>query len=170
MKPKDCPLKPDELPVEDKYFKPDLEISDRFQAYSAELLRVSLAGVAAVGFFFDKLVQFLNFQQQLWGNFTVKGMLILSLIFLAASSALALAHRYLSSDGMSYHLTFIRLARAAESEKDNDRKDCLKARAGRERKWRNRFFNACEILLGASALALGIGAFCLVISFAYGLK
>src|SRR5690242_15344849 len=128
MKPEDCPLKPDELLVEDKYYKPDLEISDRFQSYSAELLRVSLAGVAAVGFFYDKLNQFLNFTQQFWGNFTVKGMLILSLISLATSSALALVHRYLSSDSMAYHLTFIRLARAAESEKETARKDCLEAR------------------------------------------
>jgi uncharacterized membrane protein YfcA len=170
MKSADCTLKPDELPVEDKYYKPDLEISDRFQAYSAELLRVSLAGVAAIGFFFDKLSQFLNFPQQFWGNFTVKGILILSLISLATSSALALLHRYLSSDSMAYHLTFIRLARAAESENDENRKKCLKARARTEKKWRDRFFSACEILLGASAFALGIGAFCLVIGFAYGLK
>jgi len=170
MKPEDCRLKPDELPVEDKYYKPDLEISDRFQSYSAELLRVSLAGVAAVGFFYDKLNQFLDFQQRVWGNLTVKGMLILSLISLATASALALAHRYLSSDSMSYHLTFIRLARAAESENIQDRKDCLRARARGERKWRNRFFNTCKILLGGSAFALGVGAFCLVIGFAYGLK
>jgi hypothetical protein len=168
---KKCPLRSEELLVEEKYYKPDLEITDRFQAYSAELLRVSIAGVAAVGFFYEKLEKFLDFTQHFWGFFTVKKILIGSLISLATSSALALAHRYLSSDSMAYHLNHIRLAQAAESEEgDKVRRECLSTRARHERKWRNRFLRTCEILLGASAVTLAAGAFCLVIGFAYGLK
>jgi hypothetical protein len=166
---KKCPLKSDELPVEEKYYKPDLEISDGFQAYSAELLRVSLAGVAAVGFFYEKLDKFLNFAQPVWAGFTVKKMLIGSLMSLATSSASALVHRYLSSDSMAYHLNYIRLDQAAKSAV-GERKKCLDNEASRERKWRNRFFKICEILLGASAITLAVGAFCLVIGFGYGLK
>ena len=166
-----CFLTPEELPVEEKYYKPDLEISDRFQAYSAELLRVSLAGVVIVGYFYEKLYLFLDFKQSFWNYFTVRDALIWSLLFLASSSALALAHRYFTSNSMSYHLSYIRYEVAAQNENsDTCRKESLHEKANIEKGWRYRNLKGCERLLSASATALGLGTFCLVLGFAYGLR
>jgi hypothetical protein len=39
-----------EIALDEKYYKPDLEVTDRYQTFSTEMLRLSLLGIAALGF------------------------------------------------------------------------------------------------------------------------
>ncbi len=81
----------------------DFALLDRYQAFSAEILRLSLAGFAAVGLFLN-----INAKDAAGGAIAkavLYGLgsrifLVTTLILLALSAAAALAHRYFSSDSM----------------------------------------------------------------------
>ena len=42
--------------VDENRYKPDLELMDRYTAFSAELVRLSLLGIAGLGFYLKEFV------------------------------------------------------------------------------------------------------------------
>lgn len=107
---------------EDRY-KADLALLDRYQMFSAEILRLSLAGLAAVGFF-------LNIGEKAAGarviaallcNGVPKVLLIASIVLFALSSACALGHRGVSSDSLYYDLKIARGSIEAENFKQRQK-------------------------------------------------
>ena len=45
-----------EVPVEEESYKADLEVTDRYQNFSTELLRVSLLGIGVFGFLLKEVI------------------------------------------------------------------------------------------------------------------
>lgn len=80
-------------------FESDLALLDRYQAFSAELVRISLLGVGLVGFFFTK--------PEVRNDLSTIASTVAAGAF-AFATALALGHRYFSSDGIHYHLKSLR--------------------------------------------------------------
>ena len=135
-------------------FKADLDILDRYQAFSGELLRMALLGVAGVGFLItspavkgeggkDPLVS-------LEGGGT-KSLLCASLMSLGCCVASCLLHRFFSTESMSFHLSLLR--RAEKSAAPSEEKDIMKlVRAGRDKNFRR---STRTIYLAAGSLFLG---------------
>ena len=164
-------LKAADLPLDESLYKSDMDVTEKYQAFSSEILRIALIGIAAIGFFYDKLGAHFLFNKIILISLTVKDMLIASLILLAISSSFSLAHRYYSSDSLAYILSSLRYAKAADNELlDLDRKAHFFTKAEIERKMRNRLFKRCKYYLAISTISLALGGFFLVISISYGLK
>lgn len=128
--------------IEKEFYEADVAMLDRYQAFSGELLRVSLLGIGVVGFFAEKLAAALG------KSMIVKGAAWCAVGGFAAAMAFALAHRYFSTDGMFYHLRAVR--RESQGKDSND-----------EREDRNRIFARSGQYLGASALCFGFGVIAL---------
>ncbi len=135
--------------------KHDWELLDRYQAFSAELVRMSLAGIAAVGF----LVTALAGKESL---LKISGVPPTSLVGIAVclfalglSAGTALAHRFVSSDSMAYHISLLRMQLRGKADDD----------ISKERLARNRRLKLSGTLLLVSGLSLSIGALALAVSF-----
>ena len=139
-----------EVEVDHTQFHLDIEVADRFQAFSRELLRLILASIGVVGV----LIEVLDIQEsQDW----IKVLVALALVVLGIGVAFSLSHRYLGPDAVACHLAFLRLkARQGEC-------DAMKAR--RERDDRNTCLKWAPRVLTAASIALGIGAALLGVAF-----
>lgn len=94
--------------VSDKTFPNDVVISDRYQTFSAELLRLSLLGITGIGFLVVNI--FLKCEsRQIVNDGSFIGFLSASLFFLGLSAAGALFHRWASTDSIAEQLSLIRL-------------------------------------------------------------
>jgi hypothetical protein len=144
---------PPDIPVEG--LKHDWEMLDKYQAFSTELLRMSLAGIGAVGFLVtalagkDSLLKITGIPPaSRWG-------MGLALLALGLSAATALGHRYVSSDSMACHISMLRRDLRGRPKVDIDS----------ERKLRNRRFKQSGMLLLLSSCLLGVGGLSLAFSF-----
>lgn len=165
------PLKVKDLgEIEVPASKHDFDLSDRYQNFSAEMLRLSLLGIAGVGFLIANVL--LNLlpkdpnQQAGRPHLSTSapifsGLAAASLICLGLSSAASLAHRYLATDGLAYHLKSLRLIVRKRAE-DEDR--VRKEKAGRRL-----VFKLGTWSLIAAAVLLGLGAILLALAFVFGL-
>ena len=97
-----------EISVPAEYFQVDLELLDRYQAFSSELLRLALAGVAVIGFLITSIIgneRFAVVDQLSW----FKILAFASAVMLCLSAAASLGHRYFATDGVYYHIKAVRL-------------------------------------------------------------
>ena len=146
--------------VSDKTYPNDVIISDRYQKFSAELLRLSLLGIAGIGFLVVNIL-LKDESGQIVKDNSFMGFLSASLVFLGLSAASALLHRWLSTDSLAEHLMLIRLEKR-KAEGDVERIN--KARAKRKRQ-----FKLSGLTLLFSSLFLWLGAVCLSLSFIFGI-
>ncbi len=142
-------------------YKADLELHDRYIGFSSELLRLALAGMAALAALAGLLTPFKDKSViPLTTAFVWSASLALGFLTLAA--ACALAHRFYASDGMYHHFRAIKLLILAERQgtPSGDHAD-LQHEASLDEEVRNGRFRASGWLMLASAmlLALGIAAF-----------
>lgn len=142
-------LTKDDLKIEESIYKPDLEILNKYQEFSSELLRVSLIGIAAIAFFYEKHDgHMFSLDIIIWTFISVKCMLITSLFFLSLSSFCALMHRYFSTDSVTYMISSLRYANAETIEiLDLKRKNYYKYEAEKERKKQKKLFKLCRYLI-----------------------
>ncbi len=75
---------------------------ERYQGFSAELLRLSLLGIALLGFFIDKVVSQEHFTEN--SKFWMLVFLGIAAALFACAAASALAHRYYATDGIFFRL------------------------------------------------------------------
>jgi hypothetical protein len=146
----------------ERTFEHDLAISDRYQQFSAELLRLALLGITAIAFLITNILlravpgsdQTVEPILPLHKGF--KPFITATLICLGISVALALLHRYFSSDSMAAHLRSLRLElRQAQGDTE---------KAEQERRKRGIGFTTSFWLLVTSGIFLWLGAVALIIS------
>lgn len=128
----------------------DLAIQERYQAFSAELLRISLLGLSVVGFAVSKVLfpDADGAPIDLGAGITLA--LVASLVGFGISAAAALIHRYSSVDSLSWHVQSLR--RDLRGTPDDARL------AGKEQQRRYRQFLRSRKALRVSASALGLSA------------
>ena len=91
--------------MEETTYKHHFELLDRYQAFSAEVLRLSLATIAAFGFFLGiEHGEGLTIAHQMVSHTGPRWLIGSGLVALVISAAAALAHRYVSADAMYYIL------------------------------------------------------------------
>jgi hypothetical protein len=125
-------------------FKNELDLLDRYQGFSSEILRIALLGLSALGaLVFTLLPAKLEAgKTQIQISIEAKWFLLLSAVLFGLASAFSLAHRYLSTDSTANHLLVLRL-------------ETLKLNPSETRKERNLLFlwSSRSLLLAPSALA-----------------
>lgn len=109
-----------EVSLEESTYKADLEVTDRYQNFSAELLRAALLGIGVFGFLLKEVI--LNEKGQanyLHPFISARSWFVGGLAGLAFSAAFALAHRYVSSDCIAYQIRYLRLKSARDEALKN---------------------------------------------------
>jgi len=134
------------VPLDENSYKPDIELLERYHAYSAELLRLSLAGLGVIGFLVtSKLVTYS----------AVKICLALSVILFGVSAGGALGHRYLSSDGIHHLMKAVRLSKLRNLDEKRIKDQDSQMKEKYERSWKYLRLSCVSLALGAMAIALG---------------
>jgi hypothetical protein len=96
-----------ELDVSETRYKADLELHDRSQSFSSELLKLALGGITVVGFL---LANFPKGQlEQSLKDIPVRVLFSATVIAFALSVAAALLQRFYASGAMFHHLQVIKL-------------------------------------------------------------
>lgn len=139
----------------------DLDLADRYQAFSAELLRLSLVGIAAYGYLAKQLLSpesdptavVVRLLDSRWP-------LVLGLAAFSISASCALAHRYCSTDVIA-HMAYISRHRALAIAGNTE----SARRADKERPLLRRDLKSSGALLLASSLFLAIGFITAAASF-----
>lgn len=144
---------PPDIPVEG--LKHDWTLLDRYQAFSAELLRMSLAGIAAVGFLVTALAGKESLLKIPELPMTSQWGMAVSLVAFGLSAGTALAHRFLSADSMACHISLLRMRLRGRAKTEV-------AREKAARDWRLKSSGALLLISGSF---LSVGAFALVVAF-----
>ena len=146
----------------------DFALGQRYQAFSAELLRLSLLGIAGYGFLLAELppadaVKSAAFFGHLRGNVSLLGA---GLGVLGAASGAALAHRFFSTDCLSHQIVILRLLQRKEAaDLTPPEKAQMETRLDEERMAQLSDLRRCSILLKVSAVLLFLGAGLTVMAF-----
>ena len=143
-------------PIEPKTFGHDLEVSDRFQKFSEEILRLSLAGVAGIGILLVNCLTSgeahrLSMPQAVKQNRLI---LLASLACFGTAALAAVAHRLVSTYSLALHLLILRL------DLRGGARDAT--RAGEKRRSRDKYLRLGWVSLSAGGIFLVLGATTLV--------
>ena len=122
--------------LDEKEFKAELELFDRFQSFSAELLRLSLGGIAVVGFLFEKAAK-------------INGQVRWSIFCFALGVLFALCYRYTLTEGLRFYLEGLRCEPRSEKSLQS----------------RHKWLSFCMVCKIASAVSLATGAALLAFGF-----
>jgi hypothetical protein len=160
-----------DVELSEETFKADFDLTSFYQAFSAELLRLSLLGIAGYGFLLSELLpKQEGFSANLWdidNSERYTWMLGIGVVCLGLSAAAALAHRFFSTDCLSHQITILRLLKRSASPNwtEEERKIDVE-RLGRERDEQHADLRRCRRLLVASASLLFLGAIAVALTFA----
>jgi hypothetical protein len=143
------------IDLPDGRYRADLDLHDRSLQFSAELVRLALAGIAVVGFLVTKLPD--QGLHVVFADRLLKTLLSASLVALAASAGLALLHRFFAGGAAFHHLQVIKLLVLNDSSNEQELQDALKHRTALFLRC-HRFLTLASVLLVAGAALLG-GAF-----------
>jgi len=91
---------------QDRY-RADIDLHERSIQFSAELVRMALAGIAVVGFLVAQLPEHLR--SVVFNTLRLKALLSGSVIAFAASAGFALLHRFFAGGAAFHHLQVIKL-------------------------------------------------------------
>lgn len=139
-------------PLEEKNYKGHLELLDRYVAFSSELVRMSLLGLAAIGFYLKEFVASPNApitDPIGWFNL----LLGFAGFLLAIAVACGLLHRYYATDGFAFHLNALRLSVQGGSADEEEKE----ASQGTEQyQLAHSWLVSCECAVGAGIGVLGV--------------
>lgn len=133
---------------EDKY-KAELQLVDRYQSFVAELLRLSLLGIAVFGFIYTRQI----FQGLGPWEYPAKILAALSIIAFGISALSALAFRYFAVEGARYYIEALRFLPTNVNLPTNVKRAEESLHARMKKIYLARITKLC------SAVSLGVGGF-----------
>ena len=91
--------------INEKDYKPDFELADRYINFSSEILRLSLLAMTGVG----ALIIF-SLEKGATSKLSLSNMnlFFFSLLFFALAAGASLSHRFFATDSLSYHIAYLR--------------------------------------------------------------
>ena len=154
-----------DIEIAEGVYSPDFAIVDRYQAFSAELARLSLVGVAGYGFLISQLA---SKQPDTFGTVlrSQTSVLMFGVTFLGLALALALRHRFASTQCLYDQVTILRsLQRLASDQWTDDEKTAERLFLERVRHKQHQAAKLCHYGLMAGGLALTVGFVAVVVAF-----
>jgi len=161
------------LPLEKEEYEADFAVVDKYQSFSAELLRLSLLGLAGYGFLIANIV--LKATSGAQGEMLLRvflqtstiSVLSIGAVALGIAAATALGHRYFATDCITHFVRRLRAGKryAALPEGDTNRA-ALAHVVMQEQNSLERDVRLCRWLLVSASLFLIVGAACVALSFA----
>ena len=134
--------------LEEKRYKAEMELAERYQAFTAELLRLALLGIAAFGFLYKEA--FLEFDASQHPDVNIlaaKSRAACGIALFGLTSILALLFRYCSSETVRLYLEGLRYTEAG-----------AEAKAAQKLLCRGRLVYVCMASKAGAALFLASGA------------
>lgn len=154
--------------IQEDSYKVDLAVLERYQAFSNEILRLALLGMAGYGF----LISNIALSTSKSGEYAFlplitlnKGLLTVGVIALALAAATALGHRYFSTDCLTHFVRRVRLSQSIEGMPETAEKLTAEQIIKHEEISLDRDLWWCKWLLLASCLLLVVGAACVAFAF-----
>ena len=117
------------LDVPESRYKADLELHDRSQSFSSELLKLALAGIAVVGFLLANLPK--SQLEHALNDTSVRLLFSAAVVAFALAVGAALLQRFYASGAMFHHLQVIKLLMLPESVSEDDVKENLAIRTAK---------------------------------------
>jgi hypothetical protein len=129
--------------LDEGQYRAELELVDRYQAFVAELLRLSLAGIAVFGFLYEYLV---SSESPIIANVLAA----FGVLMFGISAASALVFRFFATEGARFYIEALRFtpANAGSEQKERARKS-LDIRDAKVR--------ICRTSKGIAAVTLAFG-------------
>jgi len=157
------------LEIKEDVYKVDLAVLDRYQSFSAELLRLSLLGITGYGFLITNAVfkASTSSAAQTVPRYVLDYLLPIGVVVLALSAMSALGHRYFSTDCITHYVRRIRQMKKRDEPSDSDIDlEKLNKTIENEELSLLKDLNRCRWLLLLSVIFLIVGAVCVAWSFA----
>jgi len=155
------------ISIDEDTYKVDLAVVDRYQAFSAELLRLSLLGITGYGFLLSQIV-FKGSESTLFlHSLSNYGWLLgLGVFVLGLSSAFALGHRYFSTDCITHYVRLLRIQKQYSGLSENDPSMVkLEGALDYESKSLRTDLKRCKWLLVLSSILLFFGVIAIAVTF-----
>jgi hypothetical protein len=141
-----------QLEVPETRYRADMELHDRSQVFSSELLKLALAGIAVVGFFLANIPD--EYRKRVFEHAVMGWLLIGCVVGFAGSVGCALWHRFLAGGANFHHLQYIKLLMIKASNPD----PLVESTLRHDWKLRGVKFHQCHRFLVGSAVLLFISA------------
>ncbi|HMO49805.1 MAG TPA: hypothetical protein PKE26_02095 [Kiritimatiellia bacterium] len=135
-------------------YRADMDLHDRFQTFSGELLKIALGGLAVIGFFIALYVDRENSPSMVG---CIETYLFWASLLFAAAGAFCMIHRFLASNGMFHHILVIKLLIVDPHPDDSN--------IIAEETTRNLKFKLSEMALKISAILIIGAGFLLALTF-----
>ena len=143
------------LDVPEVRYKADLELHDRSQAFSSELLKLALGGIAIVGFL---LANFPASQlQQSLKDIPIRVLFSATVVAFALSATASLLQRFYAGSALFHHLQVIKLLLLGDTSPESEVDMNLSIRTTK--------FLQAHSLLRSAAILLVIAALLLSVAF-----
>ena len=143
------------LDVPETRYKADIELHDRSQAFSSELLKLALGGIAVVGFLLANFPK--GHLEHSMNDVPVRVFFSASVVAFALSVAAALLQRFHASSAMFHHLQVIKFLMLEDASLETAIENDMRRRT-------TKFYHA-HTLLKRAAWLLVIAALFLSIAF-----
>ncbi|MDP1679115.1 MAG: hypothetical protein Q8L02_03170 [Candidatus Nitrotoga sp.] len=143
------------LGVPEVRYKADLDLHDRSQAFSSELLKLALGGIAVVGFLLAHFPE--ERLERILDDMAVGVLFSASVVAFALSVASALLQRFYASGAMFHHLHVIKLSLLEDPSAETEIADHMQIR--------KRKFMQAHSLLKTTAWLLVVAALLVSIAF-----
>jgi hypothetical protein len=148
-----------EYEIDEKLYRPDLEVLGKYQEFSSEILRLALVLFAGYGFLIKEIVLHTGEHGTFFGRMAAtKGLLIIGLVAIGFAVGGSLGHRYFSTDGFEHLIRYLR--RAAMAAESNE-----SARAAEVYERMLGWYRIAWWCFRTSVAALAIGAVSVAVAF-----
>lgn len=161
------PLGKYSIAIDEDTYKVDLAVVDRYQAFSAELLRLSLLGITGYGFLLSQIVFKGNESTLFFHSLSdYRWLLGIGVFVLGLSSAFALGHRYFSTDCITHYVRLLRLQKQFSELNESDPTVVkLEEAIDYESKSLRKDLKRCKWLLIFSSILLFLGVIAITVTF-----
>lgn len=155
--------------LDEKKYQPELALLDRYHAFSAELLRIALLGLAAFGFILKETFVKIDWAQAGLPLVVSKYLAVGSVALFGVCALCSLAHRYYSTEGVRFFFRALRLhmlmsdASAWNQLSDHDKSQQMRNR-DQSLQERENALRWGPSLKGVAAGTLGVASFALAIT------
>jgi hypothetical protein len=126
---------------------------DRYQSFTAELLRLSLLGIAVFGFLYEKIFKGIDPQKLSTNLGAAKNLAAAGVFMFGISAAGALIFRYFATEGARFYIEALRLKS----------KDASRAQKSLNKRYRKILI--CRWSKGTAAVTLGLGGLLVAAAF-----